>query len=120
MGGPSRYTESCGDQSFVLQMHAGNGDLTDLSRRFVECFVRAADDAGLPEDAEFRTALRDYMQWAVGGGRVRVLPGRGCPGADRLARAALVVGRPPETRPGQPALGLRGQHREVEPWAYGA
>jgi hemoglobin len=49
----------------MLQMHAGNGDMTDLGRRFVECFVAAADDAGLPAEPEFRAALRAYMQWAV-------------------------------------------------------
>jgi len=46
-------------------MHAGNGDMSDLGRRFVECFVLAADDAGLPDDPEFRAALRAYMEWAV-------------------------------------------------------
>jgi hemoglobin len=46
-------------------MHSGNGDMTDLGRRFVECFVLAADDAGLPADPEFRAALRAYMEWAV-------------------------------------------------------
>jgi len=65
MGGPPSYSQSCGDQSSVLQMHAGNGDMTDLGRRFVECFVQAADDAGLPADPAFRAALRAYMQWAV-------------------------------------------------------
>jgi hemoglobin len=49
----------------MLQMHAGNGEMSDLGRRFVDCFVLAADDAGLPADPEFRGALRDYMQWAV-------------------------------------------------------
>jgi hemoglobin len=65
MGGPPRFTEECGDHARVLTMHAGNGDMTDLGRRFVDCFVRAADDAGLPADPEFRTALRRYMEWAV-------------------------------------------------------
>ena len=65
MGGPPRYSQSCGDHSGVLRMHAGNGDLTDLGRRFVDCFVRAADDAGLPGEPEFRAALRSYMEWAV-------------------------------------------------------
>lgn len=65
MGGPPTYSRSCGDQSAVLRMHAGNGDMSDLGRRFVECFVRAADDAGLPDDPEFRAALRAYMEWAV-------------------------------------------------------
>jgi hemoglobin len=65
LGGPPRFTGSCGDHSAVLRMHAGNGDMTDLSRRFVACFVAAADDAGLPADPEFRAALRAYMEWAV-------------------------------------------------------
>jgi hemoglobin len=65
LGGPPGYSQSCGDQSGVLRMHAGNGDITDLGRRFVACFVLAADDAGLPADPEFRAALRSYMEWAV-------------------------------------------------------
>jgi hemoglobin len=65
MGGPPRYSESCSSHSAVLTLHAGNGDLTDLGRRFVTCFVLAADDANLPADPDFRTALRSYMQWAV-------------------------------------------------------
>ena len=39
--------------------------MTDLGRRFVACFVQAADDAGLPNDPAFRAALRSYMEWAV-------------------------------------------------------
>lgn len=65
LGGPPSYSASCGDHSFVLQMHAGNGDMTDLGRRFVDCFVGAMDDAGLPADPEFRAAMRAYMEWAV-------------------------------------------------------
>ena len=65
MGGPPRYSQECSDQSGLLRMHAGNGDMSDLGRRFVDCFVAAADDAGLPDDAPFRAALRAYMEWAV-------------------------------------------------------
>ncbi|MTD53918.1 group II truncated hemoglobin [Amycolatopsis pithecellobii] len=66
MGGPPRYSESCGDHTGMLVMHAGNGDMSDLGARFVDCFVHAADDAQLPGDPEFRAALRAYMEWAVG------------------------------------------------------
>lgn len=67
LAGPPDYTTRCqGTQSELLALHSGNGDLTDLNRRFVECFVAAMDDAGLPEDAEFRAAMRAYMTWAVG------------------------------------------------------
>jgi hemoglobin len=65
LGGPHVYSQSCGDQSTVVRMHSGNGDMTDLVRRFVECFAQAADDAGLPDEPEFRAALRAYMEWAV-------------------------------------------------------
>src|SRR3954468_14685270 len=38
LGGPPRYSENA-DQSFLLRLHAGNGDMGDLGRRFVECFT---------------------------------------------------------------------------------
>jgi hemoglobin len=65
MGGPPTFSQNCTDQTAMLQLHAGNGDMTDLGRRFVACFMQAADDAALPTDADFRTALREYMEWAV-------------------------------------------------------
>jgi hemoglobin len=65
MGGPPRYSTLPADQAFLLHLHSGNGDMGDLGQRFLECFVAAADDAGLPDDPEFRAALRAYMTWAV-------------------------------------------------------
>ncbi len=65
MGGPPRYSAECGDQSAMLYMHSDTGAMTDLGRRFVDCFVAAADDVDLPADPEFRAALRAYMEWAV-------------------------------------------------------
>jgi hemoglobin len=64
-GGPRVYSETCGDESGVLLMHAGNGDMSDLGERFLDCFVGALDDAGLPADPAFRAALGAYMRWAV-------------------------------------------------------
>jgi len=65
LGGPPEYSRSCGDESGVLRMHAGNGDMSDLGERFVVCFDLALDDAGLPEDPAFRAAMHAYMRWAV-------------------------------------------------------
>lgn len=65
LGGPPSYTRSCGDQSGVLHLHAGNGDMGDLGERFLGCFDRAMDDAGLPADPAFRACLHNYMGWAV-------------------------------------------------------
>ena len=30
LGGPPVYSEQCADESFVLHLHSGNGDMTDL------------------------------------------------------------------------------------------
>ena len=65
LGGPPRYSEAMGDQSDLLDMHANNGPMDDLGRRFVVCFDAAVGDVGLPDDPEFRQALHDYMTWAV-------------------------------------------------------
>jgi len=65
MGGPPAFSQSCSDQTAVLEMHAGNGDMGDLGERFIRCFDGAADDAGLPDDPQFRAVLHAYMCWAV-------------------------------------------------------
>jgi len=65
-GGPARYSESHGGHSTMLEIHAGQGAGDDFGPRFVACFMQAADDAGLPDDPEFRAGIRAYMEWAVG------------------------------------------------------
>jgi hemoglobin len=65
LGGPPRYSQDCASQSALLYLHSSIGDVGDLGQRFVACFAQAADDAGLPDDPQFRAALRGYMEWAV-------------------------------------------------------
>jgi hemoglobin len=65
-GGPPRYSQSHGGHSGMLGIHAGHGAGEDMGTRFVACFMQAVDDARLPDDPVFRTALRSYMDWAVG------------------------------------------------------
>ena len=68
MGGPALFSSRPdADQSAMLRMHAGNGDLGDLGERFLVCFVGALDDAGLPTDPQLRAALTAYLRWAVDG-----------------------------------------------------
>jgi hemoglobin len=65
LGGPAAYSADCADQAFLVGLHAGNGDMSDLGRRFARCFMQAADDAGWPDDPEFRAAISGYIDWAV-------------------------------------------------------
>lgn len=63
-GGPSSYTRLHGGQSAMLDIHAGKGG-ESLGPAFVDCFVRALDDAELPADPDFRAAMRSYIEWAT-------------------------------------------------------
>jgi hemoglobin len=83
-GGPAHYSESLGGHSGMLGIHAGQGASEDLSVRFVACFMHAADDAELPDDPDFRTALRSYIEWAV-----KEVDGYQAPGS--VAPAGLAV-----------------------------
>jgi hemoglobin len=64
-GGPPKYSRDAGGHSGMLQIHGGEEVEDDLGTRFVACFDQAAEDVGLPGDAEFRTQLHLYMEWAV-------------------------------------------------------
>jgi len=65
LGGPRRYSESLGGHSGMLTIHAGEGTGDQFPERFVACFMQGADDAGLPDEPEFRAAIRAYMEWAT-------------------------------------------------------
>jgi len=65
LGGPPTFSAGYGSETAVLRMHSGNGDMSDLGRRFVDCFDGAMDDVPLPADPAFRQAMHNYMAWAV-------------------------------------------------------
>ena len=64
-GGPPSYSRNLGGHSGMLQLHAGHGAPDDWGDRFERCFLQALDDARLPDDAEFRRVMRDYIHWAT-------------------------------------------------------
>ena len=64
-GGPPRYTEKLGGYERMLAHHIGLNITPDQRRRFAETMSRAADDAGLPDDPEFRAAFVGYVEWGT-------------------------------------------------------
>jgi hemoglobin len=65
-GGPDRFTREVGFQH-IIDVHR-HLDITDEQRaRFVALYMEAADEAGLPDDAPFRQALREHVEF---GGQV--------------------------------------------------
>jgi len=65
MGGPADYTDHHGGYAHMLAMHRGLAITPALRLRFVTLLSRAADDAALPDDPEFRAALMGYAEWGT-------------------------------------------------------
>jgi hemoglobin len=65
LGGPPTYSETCSDQLAMIVLHAHTGADAEFGPRFVDCFVGAMDEVGLPDDPEFRAVMRAYMEWAT-------------------------------------------------------
>jgi hemoglobin len=64
LGGPSAYSETYGNETFVVRMHSGNGPHEEMDRRAIACFDQALEDAGLTAEP-IRKVLHDYFVWAT-------------------------------------------------------
>ncbi|NUW43048.1 group II truncated hemoglobin [Nonomuraea rhodomycinica] len=62
-GGPDVFTREMGGFPTLIKAHRGLRIREDQRQRFVELFMAAADDAGLPDDAPFRQALREHVEF---------------------------------------------------------
>ena len=64
-GGPADYTSGLGGYKRMLDHQRGLGITAEQRFRFAALMSRAADDAQLREDAEFRAALNGYLEWGT-------------------------------------------------------
>ena len=64
-GGPSDYSDQLGSYHTMVNKHKDLAITPEQRRRFVELMSIAADDAGLPDDPEFRSALLAYLEWGT-------------------------------------------------------
>ncbi|MTD16001.1 oxidoreductase [Nakamurella sp. YIM 132087] len=64
-GGPALYTEQHGGYPEMLRHHIDLGISDEQRFRFATLMSRAADDAGMPADPEFRAALVGYLEWGT-------------------------------------------------------
>jgi hemoglobin len=63
MGGPPAYTDRRGGYEQMLARHRGLAITPAQRLQFVTLLSRAADDANLPADPEFRAAIMGYAEW---------------------------------------------------------
>jgi CDGSH-type Zn-finger protein/truncated hemoglobin YjbI len=62
-GGPAWYSQRFGGAAGAWRAHSGRGFTEEQRARWVTLAVRAADEARLPADPEFRAALAGYLDW---------------------------------------------------------
>jgi hemoglobin len=64
-GGPTTYTDELGGYPAMLRHHLGL-ELTEEQRsRWAALIAASADEAGLPDDPEFRSAFVAYVEWGT-------------------------------------------------------
>lgn len=63
-GGPDRFTAEVGFQHLIdVHRHL---EITDEQRdRFIAVYLEALDEAGLPNDAPFREAVREHVEFGA-------------------------------------------------------
>ena len=83
-GGPSTYTDELGGYERMLAHHRGLGITNEHRFRFASLMSLAADDAGLPDDPEFRSAFVAYVEWGT-----RLAMHNSQPGAEVAPHAAV-------------------------------
>jgi hemoglobin len=64
-GGPAEYTEKLGGYPHMVGKHRELSISPEQRFRFASSMSLAADDAGLPDDPEFRSALVAYLEWGT-------------------------------------------------------
>ena len=62
-GGPPAYSERYGGYPRMLSQHVGKRITEDWRGRWVRLLLQAAQEAGLPNDPEFRSAFQAYLEW---------------------------------------------------------
>ena len=63
-GGPCMYTAKYGTESYVVRMHSGNGEHSEMDQRAIECFAMALEDVAVA-DTELKRCLLSYFVWAT-------------------------------------------------------
>ncbi len=76
-GGPTDYSSDRGGHVAMIGKHLGRSLTNGQRKRWVELLLECADDACVPADPEFRSALVAYLEW---GSRLAVLNSQ--PGAE--------------------------------------
>lgn len=70
LGGPTTYSEQHGGHPHMIRQHLNRHLSQEQRRRWVALLLETADELGMPDDPEFRSALVGYLEW---GSRLAVI-----------------------------------------------
>jgi len=63
-GGPDRFTRELGFR-YLIDVHRHLRITDEQRERFVAAYLEALDEAGMPEDAPFRQAVREHVEFGA-------------------------------------------------------
>ncbi len=63
-GGPDRFTRELGFDHLIA-VHRGLHITEEQRQRFIELYMRALDEAGMPADEPFRRAVREHVEFGT-------------------------------------------------------
>jgi hemoglobin len=64
-GGPKTYSTEEGSHFRMIQKHFSKHLTEAMRQRWVQLLIGSADEIGLPEDPEFRSAFVAYLEWGT-------------------------------------------------------
>jgi hemoglobin len=62
-GGPKTYSEKHGGHREMVMHHLNKHLTEEQRRRWINLLADTADEVGLPDDPEFRSAFMAYLEW---------------------------------------------------------
>lgn len=81
-GGPDDFSQAHGGHAGMIAKHLGKHLTQEQRRRWMELLLVSADEIGLPDDPEFRSAFVGYIEWDSRLAVINSQPGAVLPPAD--------------------------------------
>jgi hemoglobin len=75
LGGPKVYSERHGGHPAMIRHHVGRGLTEEQRQTWMRLLLRCADEVGVPDDPEFRSALVAYLEWGTRLAVINAKPG---------------------------------------------
>ncbi len=70
LGGPTTYSEQHGGHAHMVSRHLSRHLTQEQRRQWIALLLDTADQIGVPDDPEFRSAIVGYLEW---GSRLAVI-----------------------------------------------